>query len=85
LVCELNRQLSRYLDIHLKEGFAALLDEWQANHLWQGRTVMLTAGAEPIEGVVLGVDRSGAIRLRVAGVERHFSGGELGLRLRDDS
>lgn len=85
LVCELNRQLSRYLDMHLKEGFAALLDEWQANHLWQGRTVMLTTGAEPVEGVVLGVDRTGAIRLRVAGVERHFSGGELGLRLRDDS
>lgn len=85
LVCELNRQLSRYLDVHLKKGFVALQDEWQANHLWQGRTVMLTAGAEPVEGVVLGVDRSGAIRLRVAGVERHFSGGELGLRLRDDS
>lgn len=85
LVCELNRQLSRYLAIHLKQGFAALLDEWQANHLWQGRTVMLTAGAEPVVGVVLGVDRSGAIRLRVAGVERHFSGGELGLRLCDDS
>ena len=85
LVSELNRQLSRYLDIQLRDGFAALQDEWQACHLWQGRSVALTAGGEPIEGEVLGVDRSGAIRLRVDGAERSFSGGELSLRLRDDS
>lgn len=85
LVCELNRQLARYLDIHWREGFSALTDEWQASHLWQGRSVVLTAGAEPVMGKVLGVDRTGAIRLCVDGVERHFSGGELGLRLRDDS
>lgn len=85
LVAELNRQLSRYLEIQLREGFAALQDEWQACHLWQGRTVALTAGGEPIEGEVLGVDHSGAIRLRINGLERSFSGGELSLRLRDDS
>ncbi len=85
LVCELNRQLSSYLEKHLRLGFSVLQDEWQANHLWQGRRVLLTTGAAPVEGVVLGVDRSGAIRLDVAGVERHFSGGELGLRLCDDS
>jgi len=85
LVSELNRQLSRYLDIQLCDGFVALQDEWQACHLWQGRSVALTSGGEPIEGEVLGVDRSGAIRLRVDGAERSFSGGELSLRLRDDS
>jgi BirA family biotin operon repressor/biotin-[acetyl-CoA-carboxylase] ligase len=42
-------------------------------------------GANPVEGVVLGVDQAGAIRLRVAGVEQNFSGGELSLRLNDDS
>lgn len=85
LVRELNLQLSRYLTKHLSQGFSALKDEWQANHLWQGRAVVLTTGAEPVEGVVLGVDRSGAICLQVAGAERCFSGGELGLRLCDDS
>lgn len=85
LVLELNRQLSRYLDIQQRLGFSALRDEWQAAHLWQGRSVALTAGGEPIEGVVLGVDISGAVRLLVDGVERSFSGGELSLRLCDDS
>ena len=85
LVAELNQQLSRYLDIQLREGFTALRDEWQACHLWQGRSVALTAGGEPIEGDVLGVDHYGAIRLRINELEQSFSGGELSLRLRDDS
>lgn len=85
LVCALNRQLSRYLDIQLRHGFAALQDEWQRSHLWQLRPVALTAGGEPVEGVVLGVDQSGAVRMQVEGIERVFSGGELSLRLRDDS
>ncbi|MDC6695245.1 hypothetical protein OEZ72_26020, partial [Leclercia adecarboxylata] len=55
LVCALNRQLSHYLDIQLRHGFAALQDEWQCSHLWQLRPVALTAGGEPVEGVVLGV------------------------------
>ena len=85
LIIALNQQLERYLAIQLQDGFAALQQEWERNHLWQGRTVSLTAGATPIEGVVLGVDRSGAIRLNVDGIEQSYSGGELSLRLRDDS
>lgn len=84
-VCELNRQLSLYLGVHEKRGFSVLRGEWQENHLWQGRHVTLTMGASPVEGMVLGVDQTGAIRLRVAGVEQNFSGGELSLRLNDDS
>jgi BirA family biotin operon repressor/biotin-[acetyl-CoA-carboxylase] ligase len=85
LVVGLNRHLSRYLDIQLQHGFSALQGEWQDCHLWQGRAVMLTAGGEPVTGVVLGVDHSGAVRLLVDGRERSFSGGELSMRLRDDS
>lgn len=85
LVCRINDQLMSYLDTHRQSGFVVLLEEWQDNHLWQGKAVTLMTGADPIEGVVLGVDPSGAIRLKVAGVEQHFSGGELSLRLRDDS
>jgi BirA family biotin operon repressor/biotin-[acetyl-CoA-carboxylase] ligase len=85
LVLALNQQLLHYLNIQLQQGFVVLQDEWQRNHLWQDRHVAITAGAEPIEGMVLGVDHSGALRLRVDGVERVFSGGELSLRLRNDS
>lgn len=85
LVVGLNRNLSRYLDIQLRHGFSALQGEWQDCHLWQGREVVLTAGSEPVMGIVLGVDHSGAVRLLVDGQEHSFSGGELSMRLRNDS
>lgn len=49
------------------------------------RAVSLIAGVNKIDGVVLGIDGQGALRLVVDGVEKSFSGGELSLRLRDDS
>ncbi|NWE22388.1 bifunctional biotin--[acetyl-CoA-carboxylase] ligase/biotin operon repressor BirA [Pseudomonas sp. P7548] len=85
LVARLGLQLQRYLDRHKASGFAALQEEWEQNHLWQGKAVSLIAGVTHIDGVVLGVDRQGALRLSVEGVEKTYSGGELSLRLRDDS
>ncbi|MGQ7956112.1 bifunctional biotin--[acetyl-CoA-carboxylase] ligase/biotin operon repressor BirA [Pseudomonas sp. SP16.1] len=79
------RQLGGYLSRHLQHGFAGLRDEWELLHLWRGRSAALTAGDHVTLGVVLGVDERGAICLNVDGVERAFSGGELSLRLRDDS
>ena len=85
LVARLGGSLRQYLSLHQASGFSALQAEWERYHLWQGRSVSLVAGANRIDGVVLGVDRQGALRLKVDGVERIFSGGELSLRLRDDS
>ncbi|TFY93957.1 bifunctional biotin--[acetyl-CoA-carboxylase] ligase/biotin operon repressor BirA [Pseudomonas nabeulensis] len=85
LVAQLGVQLQGYLERHKESGFAALQGEWEQNHLWQGRAASLIAGASQIDGEVLGVDCQGALRLSVDGVEKIFSGGELSLRLRDDS
>ncbi|QXQ18298.1 bifunctional biotin--[acetyl-CoA-carboxylase] ligase/biotin operon repressor BirA [Pseudomonas tolaasii] len=85
LVAQLGLQLQRYLDRHMASGFSQLQGEWEQHHLWQGRAVSLIAGVNQIDGVVLGVDRQGALRLSVDGVEKVYSGGELSLRLRDDS
>ncbi|WP_248751976.1 bifunctional biotin--[acetyl-CoA-carboxylase] ligase/biotin operon repressor BirA [Pseudomonas sp. MWU15-20650] len=85
LVAGLGLQLQSYLDRHKRSGFVALQEEWEKNHLWHGREVSLIAGVNHINGVVLGVDHQGALRLSVDGVEKIYSGGELSLRLRDDS
>lgn len=77
--------LRRYLERHSQSGFGALRAEWEQAHLWQGKPVSLIAGVNTIEGTVLGIDEQGALRLLVDGVEKSFSGGELSLRLRDDS
>lgn len=85
LVGKLGAMLQAYLSRHQLDGFSAFQAEWEQNHLWQGRAVSLIAGVNHIDGEVLGIDGQGALRLRVGGVEKVFSGGELSLRLRDDS
>ena len=85
LVAELDIMLQAYLSRHQVNGFSAIQAEWEQNHLWQGRPVSLIAGVNQIDGEVLGIDNQGALRLKVDGVEKVFSGGELSLRLRDDS
>lgn len=85
LAVQLSEQLQAYIQRHQARGFSALQAEWQEGHLWQGRSVSLIAGTNQIDGVVLGIDNQGALRLQVDGVEKLFSGGELSLRLRDDS
>ncbi|MHC8303150.1 bifunctional biotin--[acetyl-CoA-carboxylase] ligase/biotin operon repressor BirA [Pseudomonas sp. ZS1P83] len=85
LVGELGAMLQEYLCRHQVDGFSAIQAEWEQNHLWQGRAVSLIAGVNQINGEVLGIDCQGALRLKVGGVEKVFSGGELSLRLRDDS
>jgi len=85
LVGELSAQLNSYIQRHQLKGFSTLRSEWEANHLWQDRSVSLIAGSNHIDGVVVGIDSQGALRLKVDGVEKVFSGGELSLRLRDDS
>ncbi|VVP58784.1 Bifunctional ligase/repressor BirA [Pseudomonas fluorescens] len=85
LVAVLGEKLQAYLNRHQVGGFSAIQAEWEQNHLWQGRAVSLIAGVNQIDGEVLGIDSQGALRLKVDGVEKVFSGGELSLRLRDDS
>lgn len=85
LILALNEALQSYLKRFHALGFSSLQQEWDENHLWQGREVSLIAGGNVISGVVLGVDQRGALRLLVDGQEAVFSGGELSLRLRNDT
>ncbi|AAO54152.1 bifunctional biotin--[acetyl-CoA-carboxylase] ligase/biotin operon repressor BirA [Pseudomonas syringae group genomosp. 3] len=85
IAARISSQLEALLVVHRQEGFLAFQKEWEQGHLWQGAAVKLLSGIETVEGVVLGVDSLGALRLEVNGLEKSFSGGELSLRLRDDS
>ncbi|WP_338806335.1 bifunctional biotin--[acetyl-CoA-carboxylase] ligase/biotin operon repressor BirA [Pseudomonas chlororaphis] len=85
LVARLSMMLKAYLERHQAQGFSSIQEEWEQNHLWQGNAVSLIAGVNKIDGVVMGIDQQGALRLEVDGVEKVYSGGELSLRLRDDS
>lgn len=81
LAAVISRKLHANLAKHARLGFAQMREEWEQHHLWQGRAVTLSSGARQVEGVALGVDDQGALRLKVEGLEQVFSGGELSLRL----
>ncbi|MFK7700924.1 bifunctional biotin--[acetyl-CoA-carboxylase] ligase/biotin operon repressor BirA [Pseudomonas caspiana] len=85
LAGKLTSNIEEYLSVHQNSGFEVFRSEWENNHLWQGCAVCLLAGTQAVEGVVLGIDPQGALRLQVGSDEKVFSGGELSLRLRDDT
>ena len=70
LVARLGGVLQEHLNRHQSSGFAVLQAQWEQGHLWQGRAVSLIAGVNRIDGVVMGIDGQGALRLKVDGVER---------------
>lgn len=79
------RSMHELLSAGVAGRFSVCRAEWEAAHAWQGRAVCLSTGPQSISGVVLGVDDRGALRLMCEGEERVYSGGELSLRLSDDS
>lgn len=85
VVARLSVALTEYLEAHSAKGFGAFRDEWERNHLWQNKLVTLLSGPNAIEGTVVGIDAVGGLRLRVGEDVRVFSGGELSLRLREQS
>ena len=84
LLAELQKQLDLHLAVHLKQGFAALRDEWDSQSLWRGRQVTLSAGPRSVTGLFKGVDCDGALMIQVGDETCFFSGGEISLRLDND-
>lgn len=70
-------QLERWYERWARDGFAPLVPEWCARTAMLGRKVRVTAAAEVLEGVAVGLDESGALRLR----DRH--GREVAVRAGD--
>lgn len=89
LLAALLDSLTATLDVFAADGFAALREDWQARHVWQGQPVRLldTANGEDAaatatlaEGVCLGADADGALILATAAGEQRFLVGDLSLR-----
>lgn len=85
LLAALESELLGGLSRHQEMGFSASREEWESLHLWQGRQVVLSTASTSVTGIALGIDDQGALRLMVDGKETRYSGGELSLRLSDDS
>ena len=78
-------ELDSYLYRQKIYGFASMRAEWLSVHAWQGRNVVLRTGNDEVHGKVVGVGEKGELRLSVEGKEQSFLGGEISLRLQNDT
>jgi BirA family biotin operon repressor/biotin-[acetyl-CoA-carboxylase] ligase len=62
-------------------GLAGFLPRWQQAHLYHGQAVRILRGDDELEGIVTGIDETGAIQVRdESGHIRAFHSGEISLR-----
>lgn len=80
LLATLLTQLGATLRRYEIEGFAALREEWQARHAYQGKEVRISGGATDSEGVCTGVTERGELLLNTASGVRRITSGDLSLR-----
>lgn len=73
-------RLAGLLEGFAEQGFAAWRERWLARAAYLGERVSVSAANRSEQGVMLGVDDSGALRLRIDGEERLFHGGEVSVR-----
>lgn len=78
-------ELDGYLEKQKKYGFSSLRAEWLAAHAWQGRNAVLHTGNGFVAGQIVGVGDKGEICMLIDGQERKYLGGELSLRLQNDT
>jgi BirA family biotin operon repressor/biotin-[acetyl-CoA-carboxylase] ligase len=81
LAAILIHQLDNMFDQFVRDGLAAFAGRWQQAHVYHGEAVRVLRGNEVFEGVVVGIDDSGAIQLRDSSGQIHsYHSGEISLR-----
>ena len=81
LLAAILRALAEVFDRYGVGGFAALRDEWQAAHAWQGRAVKSSGDGPDLVGRCLGVDDGGALLLDTPAGQVSVLAGDVSLRL----
>jgi len=68
-----------------RNGFAPFQPAWTALDVLRGRTAVVLIGDERLVGTAQGIDRDGALKMDIGGIERRFVSGEVSLRPAGDS
>jgi BirA family biotin operon repressor/biotin-[acetyl-CoA-carboxylase] ligase len=82
LAAEVIGELVRMLRRAAEDRVEDYLEEWRRHDIGRGREACLSLAGEEIRGQVVDIDRSGLLIMRVNGETRHFSSGDLSLRVR---
>ena len=85
LTADLLNELIPMLDQFPTTGFSNYQRQWSELDAYINRDIQLQTGVNTIVGRVLGVTNKGALRLLADGQEKHFYGGEISMRSRNQS
>lgn len=85
LAVSLINELTMILSGYASCGFAAYQEEWNSVAAYKNQMVNIHNGKIYEQGIVCGVDHTGALRLKIDGQEKTFHGGEVSLRRSHDS
>jgi BirA family biotin operon repressor/biotin-[acetyl-CoA-carboxylase] ligase len=81
LAAALLAELLPALETFERDGLAAFAARWAASDALAGRAVRILDGGREHDGIALGIDAQGALRVRHAdGSERAWHGGEVSVR-----
>lgn len=85
LVAEFITRLMAAIAVFRGAGFAPFVAGWEQRDLWRGQPVQVLAGNASWNGLAMGVDSTGALKLKTVEGEMLLHGGEVSLRLTDDT
>ena len=67
------------------EGFQSYMAEWRQLDAYSGKSVEVNSGRHKTTGMCCGVATNGALIIEVDGVQKQIHGGEISLRLNNES
>lgn len=85
LAAFLIRELTDMLISFESDGLKAYMNEWQQLDAFSGKVVSVISGQNIVSGLCCGIADNGALVVDVDGVKQRMHGGELSLRLNDES
>lgn len=80
LLVEFAKALAKLAEVYPEAGFKSYRQAWQNLDCHRDQPVSVHTGVTTTQGIALGVDDQGALRLLADGEEQIFSGGEVSLR-----
>lgn len=80
LTAVLLKNMHRIISTFEEKGISPFINRWESLNVFANKGVKLMMGNQSIEGICLGINDDGAIRMQVDGVEQAFHGGEISVR-----
>jgi BirA family transcriptional regulator, biotin operon repressor / biotin---[acetyl-CoA-carboxylase] ligase len=85
LISDILNRMIPMLEMYGDVGFSAYKELWESFDAYRGRVVHILSGDSSVQGVAQGIYVDGALRLLVGGEEQPVYGGEVSLRVQDDT